>query len=334
VVTQSGLKASSGGGKSQQYGLDIHYRYKVGPREYTGDRYNFATGTSNLTGWRDAIVAEYPVGKATECLVNPADPRDAVLSRAMGGDLWFALIPGVFMLVGAGIMIAARRAKTRSPVVPTATVAGASGTVFTHTASGPTELRPESTPLGTFIGFTVFALVWNGIIWGIMMKGDPPTGVRVFLSLFALAGAGIALAALKQFLALFNPRPTLRASTGAVRLGESVLLDWRFSGNVRRITQLTLTLKATERATYRRGTDTKTDTSIFVLQKVFESSDAAAMASGQVSIAIPADSIHSLDAPNNKIIWTIHLHGTIARWPDVDLEFALTVLPHATTTTL
>jgi hypothetical protein len=37
--------------------------------------------------------------------------------------------------------------------------------------------------------------------------------------------------------------------------------------------------------------------------------------------------MHSFNTPNNKIIWTLHLHGSIPRWPDVDLEFPLTVLP-------
>ncbi len=331
VVTQSGLRTSSGGKGGSQYSLDIRYRYKIGGREYIGDHYNFIAATSNLTGWRNEVVRQYPVGKQTECRVNPDDPREAVLSYELGGDLWFILLPGVFMLAGVGIAIAGWRGKSTKSAVPTATVANVGGSAFTNTASGPMELRPASTPLAKFIGITLAAVIWNGIIWGIFLAGHPPTIVRIFLSFFILIGVFILWGAIAQFLALFNPRPTLRASTGAVPLGGSLQLDWRFTGNVRRIMKLTLTLQAVERATYRRGTDTTTDTNCFVHRQVFESCDAAAIASGQVTIAIPADSIHSIDAPNNKIIWTLQLHGDIARWPDVDLEFPITVLPHAIT---
>ncbi len=329
VITHSDIRTSRGDEGGSQYELDIRYRYKAARREYLGDRYDFNTSTSSLRAWRTAVVRQYPVGKKTECLVNPADPRDAVLSTELGGDRWFMVFPIGFMVMGAGIAIAIYRSKPKGSAVPTATVANAGGSVFTSAASGPVELRPAGTPMGKFLGLTFIALFWNGMTWGFFLVAD--TIGRIFLSIFIGGGAFLLWSAITQFLVLFNPRPTLRVSTGAVRLGESARLDWRFSGSVRRIAKLTLTLQAVERATYRRGTDTTTDTNRFVHQQLFETSDAAAIASGEVSVAIPADSIHSLDAPNNKIVWTLHLHGDIARWPDVDFEFPITVLPHATT---
>ena len=46
-----------------------------------------------------------------------------------------------------------------------------------------------------------------------------------------------------------------------------------------------------------------------------------------MTVTIPADSMHSFEASNNKIIWAVKLHGDIAKWPDVNLEFPITVLP-------
>ena len=51
---------------------------------------------------------------------------------------------------------------------------------------------------------------------------------------------------------------------------------------------------------------------------------------GRAALAIPGDAMHSLEAPHNKIVWVIRVHGDIARWPDVNEEFSLMVLPHGT----
>jgi hypothetical protein len=39
--------------------------------------------------------------------------------------------------------------------------------------------------------------------------------------------------------------------------------------------------------------------------------------------------MHSFAAPNNKIVWTIEVHGHIAGWPDVKEEYELKVTPAA-----
>jgi len=51
------------------------------------------------------------------------------------------------------------------------------------------------------------------------------------------------------------------------------------------------------------------------------------MRSGNGTVTIPADSMHSFTSTHNKIIWTIRAEGEIPRWPDLSEEFALTVLP-------
>jgi hypothetical protein len=37
--------------------------------------------------------------------------------------------------------------------------------------------------------------------------------------------------------------------------------------------------------------------------------------------------MHSFSTQHNKIVWSIRVKGEIARWPDLNEEFALTVLP-------
>ena len=37
--------------------------------------------------------------------------------------------------------------------------------------------------------------------------------------------------------------------------------------------------------------------------------------------------MHSFEAPNNRVRWTLIVHGDIPFWPDVRDEFPITVLP-------
>ena len=37
--------------------------------------------------------------------------------------------------------------------------------------------------------------------------------------------------------------------------------------------------------------------------------------------------MHTFNADNNKVIWTLHVTGAIARWPDIDESFDITVRP-------
>jgi len=52
------------------------------------------------------------------------------------------------------------------------------------------------------------------------------------------------------------------------------------------------------------------------------------MRAGHRQIQIPADFMHSFDAPHNKILWSLHLKGEIPRWPDLDEEYPLEILPN------
>jgi hypothetical protein len=50
-------------------------------------------------------------------------------------------------------------------------------------------------------------------------------------------------------------------------------------------------------------------------------------ASGTARLAVPADTMHSFEAPHNKVIWKLTLRGAIAKWPDVSEEFPIVVTP-------
>ena len=86
-------------------------------------------------------------------------------------------------------------------------------------------------------------------------------------------------------------------------------------------------MRGREQATYRRGTKTHTDTSTFFEMELYRTGNALDVASGEVGFVLPEDTMHSFEAQNNKIVWSLDLHGDIARWPDVKESFEIFVLP-------
>ncbi|MEQ1852994.1 MAG: DUF3592 domain-containing protein, partial [Chthoniobacteraceae bacterium] len=326
VSSRLGSHRGSKGGST--YSIDIRYRYEFRGKEYTGTRYNFETGSSSSRKWRAAAVAEFPAGRRTVCRVNPADPFEAVLSTRASPDRWFGLFPAIFLVVGLFLFFKAPAMgggrKGRGP--------GGSGAVPAPVplrgGGGVVELKPAVPPLTGFLVMLVIALFWNGIVWAILLSlGKGEWFGRIFVSLFALIGAGLIALVIYQFLSLFNPRPILTANSTAIPLGGTLEVHWRFTGNVRRLTKLTISLEAREEATYRRGTTTTTDRNVFATLPLTDTTDRGQMSSGTAKVTIPRELMHTLTAPNNKILWTLRVAGDIPKWPNVSAEFIITVLP-------
>jgi hypothetical protein len=49
------------------------------------------------------------------------------------------------------------------------------------------------------------------------------------------------------------------------------------------------------------------------------------MMRGKTIVEIPAGTMHSFEAANNKIVWALKVEGKIDRWPDIDEEYRLNV---------
>jgi hypothetical protein len=199
-------------------------------------------------------------------------------------------------------------------------------------------LRPKQTPLGKFFGLLFVAALWNGItgvfVWHLVetfRQGNPERGLALFLSIFVLIGLGFLLAVPYTFLALWNPRPHLTLSRGLLHLGDTVVLEWRFTGRPGRMERLRITLEGREEATYTtrrsRSSSTSTAREVFHTVEILDTTDPIAIPAGSVRLAIPADTMHSFAATHNRVVWTLEVKGEIRRWPDVDEPFEVAVLP-------
>jgi hypothetical protein len=334
---------------------EIVYRYQVGGRQYTADRYNFVPGsTSDSTV--PAVVASHAPGTKFECYVDPDDPSRAVINRT--ATLWYFLgVPFFVMFAGIpGVIgLVALRGQRRNRAAQQA-LSGSSGTSGTSTYSGSAGfsqgdsrfapapvagdsgslvLKPSSSPLGKLIAITFVCLFWNGIVgiftyfeYQMFVRGDSVGWfLAIFLLLFQAVGLALLAAVPYQLLALANPRPIITLSRGSVPVGGTVSFAWELSGAAHRVSGLKMTLRGTEEARYRRGTDTKVDTHVFFEETLINATHAMNIARGQGTIRIPADSMHSFTADNNKVIWTLHVAGEIPRWPNIDDTFDIAVRP-------
>jgi hypothetical protein len=200
------------------------------------------------------------------------------------------------------------------------------------------ELRPATSPLSKFIVGVLIGLFWNGVV-SVFLFPFFPGGraghfewfLALFLIPFVLIGLGLIVMVGYFFLSMFNPCPWVTLMPGAPRLGDSVRLEWRVKGRVEVLKDLRLIVQGREEATYSRGTRSSTDRNVFAEFPVTTITNSRDMSSGAAQFEIPGELMHSFSSRHNKIVWCIQVKGEIARWPDLDEEFPLTVLPGVAT---
>jgi hypothetical protein len=320
---------------------DIRYRYYVDDRPYTSDRYNFIPGsTSDPTV--AGTVERYAPGTRFQCYVDPADPAQAVINRDITswyyfGLIFFAAFAGLPLLVGGFVVrqLSGTRAARRRAETPLRARAADDAPIGPVTAGGPLVLQPTASPFGKLVTATIVCLLWNGLVGvftyfevqGFMSGGEGTWFLAIFLLLFQVIGVALLLSVPYQMLALANPRPTITLSPGTLPLGGTASFQWQLTGSASRVSRLTVTLQGREEARYRRGTDTHTDTHQFHSEVLAEATSPMQIERGSGTIRIPAGTMHSFSATNNKIVWTLTVKGAINRWPDIDESFDVTVSP-------
>ena len=324
---------SHDGDDGTTYSVDIVYEYTFNGQTYKCDRYDFIGGSSSGYKGKAHVVEQYRTASNPICYVNPKDPSEAILKRGFHAKLLLALFPLPFLLVGVGGMVYTLRSKnTGAPFLGTLNARASAPasdplSLLRPVDTGPAVLKPKFSARGKLVGALVITLFWNGIIS--VFLANTRGLMLIFLLPFIAVGIGLIGFVIYQFLALFNPRPTLHLSSRTIPLGGAAELQWSFSGQTSRIREFAVTLRGVERATYRRGTSTYTDENTFYEMELYKTTSLAEIASGQVGFVLPQDTMHSFKAENNKIVWSIGLRGDIKSWPDVKESFEIEVTPAA-----
>lgn len=196
----------------------------------------------------------------------------------------------------------------------------------------PQVINPEYSRLGVVFGLAFFGLIWNGIIgFAIFLMSQERGGISIFMSLFlipfVLIGVGILLLLVRQILVLANPQPIVVYSDNWIYPGSEFEVSWMMEGKVTRIKSLTIFVEGIEAVTYRQGTSTRRESNVFYRDKIVEIDQQDRIAQGFEVARIPKDTMHTFNAPNNKIQWQVRFEGEIPWWPDLSEKFPLVILP-------
>lgn len=336
-------------GKGSTYRVAVRYRYLremdgAPPGGYESTRYSFATGSSSGRDSKQAVVDRLPPGLRTTCWVDPHEPSEAVLVRGITSGMWFGLISLVFPAVGIAVIVFALRLRRKERLRQDGQL-GLSDEVATPAATfpadplgdttGPQVLIPAQTRLTKFLQALLFTAFWNGVTWFILgfwlipawQRGEAVGFPLILLSVFALIGLGMVGVTIHAALAMTNPRIRVTVNRRSCRPGDTWELSWECLGDARQLQNLCLALEGVEEATYRRGTTTTTDTSVFCRLPVAAADDGRTITSGRAAITIPDDAVPTFTAPNNKLHWRLIVRGEIPRWPDISDDYAVLILP-------
>jgi hypothetical protein len=322
-ILESRVDSRRGDKGSTTYAVRVRYEYPLGDRTYQGDRYSFL-GDLYSSGYdgKAAVVRRLKPGTQTFCYVHPRRPELAVLDREFQTEFLFGLIPMVFVGVGAvGLFFTLRR---RPPSAIRLAVPSASP------APGIRTLSPGNRRAGKFGCLLFVALFWNGITGVFAYQayfGKEDGCLKVFVLPFIAVGLLIVGACVHAFLQMFNPRPLLRIQPGEARLGDALQVSWETSGRLDRVEDWELLLEATEEASYRRGTKTRTDKAPIYGLRLAGGKGALDLERGRVEAKIPPTAMHGFEFPSNKLRWKLHMKVSIPRWPDVDDDYPFQVHP-------
>jgi len=94
------------------YKADIQYSYFSGGKQFEASRVRRGDGASGNRSKAEKVVEAFPVGETT-CWVDPAAPGNAVLRHTSKAALYSIWFPGLFVIGGLGIMVAAVRNAVR-----------------------------------------------------------------------------------------------------------------------------------------------------------------------------------------------------------------------------
>lgn len=75
----------------------VHYDYEVAGVKYSGSHIGFGSASFKTRGGAQKAIAAYPLGATIQVLVDPADPKNAVLTPKVAIGMF---LPIVFVVVG------------------------------------------------------------------------------------------------------------------------------------------------------------------------------------------------------------------------------------------
>ncbi len=295
------------------------------------------------------------------CWYDPANPGNCVLVRGYPWMAWLVFtVPLPFIVIGAGGLIytvfrwgksaerraaSARRAaerdlfgggRRRKPISlcsPGADMTNSPGTKLKF------RLPMANSPGWALFGTLAFCVCWNGVVLAAaILLGGRLTGQSKWLSLlFMIPFLSIGLVAVvlffRQLLIAAGIGPTLvEISDHPLYPGRRYRVVLSQSGRLK-VNSLRVSLRCEETATYRQGTDTRTESREVYRQELLRREGFRIQSGlpfeGEIELDLPGGAMHSFAAQHNEINWTLVIEGDLNGWPDYRRAFPVIVRPNA-----
>jgi hypothetical protein len=320
---------------------------------------------TSLTNDRDEALGKlsvWRIGGTVSGWYDPVDPGTVVIERGYNWWMWLLalLLPGALVAFGGSGLARTMRRWGRSeercampsrlsemldplaatprqapdhPGVPSCDdMMNSPGTFLAY------RLPIESPESWALLGFGLFALLWNGVLAVLavgagldLLGGKTDWLLLTLLVPFAVVGiAGIIVFARGLLLATAVGPTQIEISAQPLRPGGTyeVLLAQGGSGV---LASLEMTLELEEQATFRQGTDTRTERLTVWRQPIHAWHDLALVPGtcfeGRAMVTIPEMAMHSFASEHNAARWSIAVRGTSIRWPPFTRTFPLVVFP-------
>lgn len=340
---------------------EIRIEYQVAGETYVVWTYDIRQAYSADQEKAQAILDQFAVGQKYPCWYDPEDPKVAVLVRGYSWWFWLLfLVPVSFVVTGgAGLLYAAwtwgksaeRRAAPGSrpaplprgdgwphpqseyPAIPSP--AGITNSPGTELAF---RLPLAGSPSFRLVVWLLVALGWNGIVsifaaWaiGAHLAGGPDWVLTGFTIPFALAGLGLIVFFFRQLVLATWIGPTLvEVSDQPLRPGRRYEVFLSQAGRLR-VNSLEVLFVCEEEATFRHGTNTRTETVRVFQQPVFRKENFQLVHGVPFEVRfpleVPAGAMHSFQSENNEINWKLIVVGDVAGWPSFQRSFPVIVYP-------
>jgi hypothetical protein len=347
---------------------EIKIEYEVGGATYRDWHYDiqhhkigggYSSGRENA----QAVLDQFPLsGTAKEarypCWYDPMNPYVAVLVRGYRRWVWWAFtVPASFVVIGAGGLIytllqwgksaeqravMAQRAQERdffgaNASEPSPYLFVPAGTDITSSPGTRLSFRLPMTksPGWALFGALVFCVVWNVSVFAAILIGLRMAGrFGWFLSIvvpLGLIGLGAIVLFLRQLLVAARIGPTLLEISGhPLQPGGQYRLFLSQSGRLT-IRDIRVSLVCAETASYRQGTNSRTETQEVQRHELFRRQQFAIERGVpfemELDFSVPEGAMHSFKADHNEINWAVTVESDMVVRPNYKRSFPVIVLP-------
>jgi hypothetical protein len=342
------------------YRPELLIRYDVDGASYTVWTYDVRGDYAPDEQAAQAVLDRFEKDEEYPCWYDPLAPQVAVLTRVYSGWFWLTLIvPASFIVIGGGGTAYAlmgwavsaerraamakraaqldpfdpQRAAHEHPCVPIPRdVINSPGTTLTY------RLPPENSPAWLLSVWFGACLVWNGLLTPFVviavhgiLAGGPDWGLVGFVVPFLAVGVGLIAYFVRQFIVTTRVGPTLvEVSQLPMYPGGTYEVFVQQAGRLT-VKELDVLLVCEEEATFRHGTNTRTEVRC-VFQQPLVHRESFEIRFGepfstQCPLQVPAAAMHSFKSAHNEISWKLVVRGEVNGWPRYERSYPLVVYP-------